>query len=246
MSFYAEFAEHYEAIFPFSEAVYALLRRYILPQHRRCLDVGCGTGHYCGRLAADGFAAVGIDLDAAMIAQARRRYPQAVFHVLDMRDVAELVSADQTGSTEGDLHFDTAFCIGNTAAHLTQAQFAQFLGSVKRVLKFGAPWILQVMNWDYVLERESFTLPIIEASQGLTFHREYRAISAAQVTFHTRLQSGLDVIFEDETPLYPLRMCDIVRLHQECGFTLIDHFGSYAGAPFDPAVFSANISVWHQ
>lgn len=246
MSFYAEFAEHYEAIFPFSEAVYALLRRYILPEHRRCLDIGCGTGHYCGRLAVDGFAAVGIDLDAAMIAHACRHYPQAVFHVLNMLDVAALISTDPMDSTEKELRFDAAFCIGNTAAHLTQTQFAQFLDSVRRVLKPGAPWILQVMNWDYVLERDSFTFPVIETPQGLTFHREYRAISEARVTFHTRLQSGVDVIFEDETPLYPLRTPEIVRLHQEHGFAFVDHFGSYAGAAFDPAVFSANIFVWQR
>jgi len=139
--------------------------------------------------------------------------------------------------------FGAAFCIGNTAAHLTQAQFAQFLDSVRRVLEPGAPWILQVMNWDYVLERDAFTFPIIEAPHGLTFHREYRAICEKQVTFHTRLQSGADVLFEDAVPLYPLPSADIARLHRERGFTCIDHFGNYAGAPFDPAVFSANIFI---
>jgi 2-polyprenyl-3-methyl-5-hydroxy-6-metoxy-1,4-benzoquinol methylase len=244
MSFYAEFAEHYEAIFPYSDTVYALLRRSILPEHRRCLDVGCGTGHYCGRLAADGFEAVGIDLDAAMIAYARLRYPQATFHVLNMLDIAELVSTDSTELTEGDRRFDAAFCIGNTAAHLTQAQFSQFLDRVQRVLKPGAPWILQVMNWDYVLEQEAFTFPMIETPHGLKFHREYRAISEAHVTFHTRLQSGAEVIFEDEVQLYPLCSADIARLHQEHGFTSVAHFGNYAGVSFDPAVFSANIFVF--
>ncbi len=246
MSFYAEFAEHYEAIFPFSEAVYALLRRYILPEHRRCLDIGCGTGHYCGRLAADGFDAVGIDLDAAMIAHARQHYPRATFHALNMLDIKTLLARDHNPASPQDNGlFDAAFCIGNTAAHLTQAQFAQFLDSVKDVLEPGAPWILQVMNWDYVLERESFTFSVIEAPQGLTFHREYRTISEAQVTFHTRLQSGVDVIFEDETALYPLRTVDMMRLHHARGFTFVDHFGSYAGASFDFAVFSANIFVWY-
>ncbi|MFN2110573.1 MAG: class I SAM-dependent methyltransferase [Anaerolineae bacterium] len=239
MAFYAEFAEHYEAIFPFSETVYALLRRYILPEHRRCLDVGCGTGHYSGRLAADGFDVVGIDLDAAMITYARQRYPQAAFHVMNMLDIASLVSTDQA-----DFRFDAAFCIGNTAAHLTQEQFAKFLDAAKRVLKPGSPWILQVMNWDYVLGRDSFTFPTIETPQDLTFHREYRAISETQVTFHTRLQSGPHVIFEDEVPLYPLRSADIVELHREREFTQVNHFGSYASAPFDPAVFSANIFIY--
>jgi SAM-dependent methyltransferase len=247
MSFYAEFAAYYEAIFPFSEAVYGLLRRYIAPEHHRCLDIGCGPGHYCGRLAADGFAAVGIDLDAAMIAEARQRYPQATFYTLNMLDIAQLLSANHPTTQPPNsptTPFDAAFCIGNTAAHLTQGQFAQFLDSVKAVLNPGAPWILQVMNWDYVLEHTSFTFPVIDAPGGLTFHREYRDISAAQVTFHTRLQSGSRVIFEDEVSLYPLRAADIARLHHEREFTPINHFGSYAGAPFDPAVFSANILVY--
>lgn len=252
MSFYTEFAEHYEAIFPFSETVYTLLRRYILPDYRRCLDVGCGTGHYCGRLAADGFDAVGIDLDAAMIIQARLRYPQATFHVLDMLDIANLLARDECVASLWDNPalppraedvFDAAFCIGNTAAHLTQAQFAQFLDAMRCVLKPDAPWIIQVMNWDYVLAREALTFPVIETPQGLTFHRAYRAISEAQVTFHTRLQSGREVIFEDEVPLYPLRSVDVMRLHQEHGFTCAAHFGSYAGVSFDPATFSANIFV---
>jgi len=244
MAFYAEFAEHYEAIFPFSETVYALLRRYILPEHRRCLDVGCGTGHYSGRLAADGFDVVGIDLDAAMIAQAKLRYPQATFYMLDMLDVDGLLSTNRTDLTYRDFGFDAAFCIGNTAAHLTQEQFAKFLDAAKRVLKPGSPWILQVMNWDYVLGRDSFTFPTIETPQDLTFHREYRAISETQVTFHTRLQSGPHIIFEDEVPLYPLRSPEIARLHRERGFTPVDHFGSYASAPFDPAAFSANIFIY--
>ena len=123
-------------------------------------------------------------------------------------------------------------------------QFAQFLDAVKDVLEPGAPWILQVMNWDYVLAQGAFTFPVIETSEGLTFHREYRDISAAQVMFHTRLQSDVGVIFEDEVPLYPLRSADIARLHRERGFTPVDHFGSYAGDPFDPGLFSANIFVF--
>ena len=113
MSFYTQFAETYESIFPFSEAVYGFLRRYLPAPPASVLDVGCGTGHYTGALAADGYDAVGIDLDAAMIAHARAHYSTARFHVMDMLDIADL-----------DHPFDGLACIGNTAAHLTQAQFS--------------------------------------------------------------------------------------------------------------------------
>jgi SAM-dependent methyltransferase len=233
MSFYAEFAAHYEAIFPFSETVYTFLRRY-LPPSGVVLDVGCGTGHYAGRLAADGFAAVGVDLDAAMIAYAQRHYPQAAFHCLNMLNLADL------GQT-----FDAIFCIGNTAAHLTPAQLARFLDAGRRSLAPGGIWIVQVMNWDYVLTQSAVTFPVITAGNTM-FYREYRAISTQQVTFHTRLTVGDAEVFADATPLYPLRSVDILAAHTHAGFTRLGHFADYAGHPFDPTTFSANLFVFRQ
>lgn len=110
-TFYADFAPYYESIFPFSETVYAFLRRYLTPDRPRCLDVGCGPGHYCGRLTGDGFSVVSIDLDAAMIEQARAHCPEAIFHCMDMRDIAQL-GAPTPG--EGAMLHDGVFCIGNT------------------------------------------------------------------------------------------------------------------------------------
>ena len=135
MSFYSEFAQHYERIFPFREEVYTFLRGSLSAQDRRILDAGCGTGDYCGRFAAEGFEAVGVDLDPAMVEAARRRYPTAAFHRLDMLEIAGLGSG-----------FDLVFCIGNTTAHLTQEAFARFIQSVRGMLRPGGRWIFQVVN----------------------------------------------------------------------------------------------------
>lgn len=240
MTFYTDFAEYYEAIFPFSSAVYAYLQQYIAPTHRQVLDIGCGTGHYIGAFAETGHKAVGIDLDPAMIAVARACYPEAEVHVMDMVDVADL-----------DRSFDAVYCIGNTAAHLTPARFERFLDGVRQVLRPGGPWILQVMNWDYVLTQERVNFPVLEGetSHGtaVAFYRTYRDISPAQVTFATRLEAGGKVVFEDEVPLYPLRSAKIEQLHAARCFRLLDHAASYAGgAPFDPTTFSANIFAFER
>ena len=139
MSFYTEFAETYESIFPFSGAVYSLLRRYLPEPPARVLDVGCGTGHYAGALAGEGYEALGIDLDPAMIAYAQAHYPAAEFRALDMREIAGLGEP-----------FDLVACVGNTAAHLTQVQFAQFVDAVNQVRNPGAPWILQEIGRAHV------------------------------------------------------------------------------------------------
>ncbi len=235
MSFYSDFADHYDAIFPLNPTVYAFLRRYLPTPPAAILDVGCGTGHYTGKLAQDGYRAVGIDLDPAMIARARRDYASVPFQVLNMLDIAELA-----------LIFDGVLCIGNTAAHLTQRQFAVFLDQVRDVLTTGGIWILQVMNWDYVLAQDTVAFPAIKSEDGATFYREYREISEARVIFATRLEVDGRTVFDETTPLYPLRAAAIVALHTGRGFRLMTHVGSYGEAPFDPNAFSADLYVFER
>ena len=92
MSFYSNFAEHYEAVFPFEEEVHAFLRGLIPEGARRVLDVGCGTGDYCGRFHRDGLEAVGADLDPWMIARARKLNPGPVYHEMGHELVSTFLS----------------------------------------------------------------------------------------------------------------------------------------------------------
>jgi SAM-dependent methyltransferase len=234
LSFYSDFAQHYERIFPFREEVYNFLRGSLLAQDRRILDAGCGTGDYCGRFAAEGFEVVGVDLDPAMVEAARRRYPAAAFHRLDMLEIASLGSG-----------FDLVFCIGNTAAHLTQDAFARFVQSVKGILRPGGRWIFQVVNWDYILSRvgDRFSLKTI-AAQDAIFEREYRDVSGTRLRFCTRLRVGGRTVFEGEVWLYPMPAAEVLRLHQATGFRLVGHYGDFRRSPFDPSQDSGSVYLF--
>jgi len=55
---------------------------------RAVLDAGCGTGRVAIELARHGIDVVGVDVDASMIAEARRRAPEQEWIEADLVDLA--------------------------------------------------------------------------------------------------------------------------------------------------------------
>ncbi len=234
MSFYSQFADLYETIFPFREEVYSFLRCHLPSCGTRVLDIGCGPGHYCARFAVDGFEAIGIDLDATMIAAAGRRYPQASFIRMDMRDVHALRGT-----------FDLVFCIGNVAAHIDREALRRVVLGVRRILRPAATWVIQVVNWDFVLQCRGYTFRPKPLEGGrLRFLREYQDITRSSVRFTTRLVANERTLYSAEAKLYPLPTADCERLHMACGFAVSGHFADFKGAAFIPTVESGSVFVF--
>src|SRR4051794_31813147 len=53
----------------------------------KVLDAGCGTGRVAIRLAGLGYAVVGVDLDAAMLNEAREEAPELDWRVGDLAEL---------------------------------------------------------------------------------------------------------------------------------------------------------------
>ena len=62
------------------------LLRPLNPQCRTVLDVGCGTGEHARRLAAEGFAVDGLDIEPAFVRIASSKHPRGRFVEADMSD----------------------------------------------------------------------------------------------------------------------------------------------------------------
>jgi SAM-dependent methyltransferase len=59
------------------------------PAPARVLDAGCGTGRVAIRLAELGYDCAGVDVDASMLAEARRSAPDIPWVLADLADLAE-------------------------------------------------------------------------------------------------------------------------------------------------------------
>lgn len=81
-------ARFYDAIYAFKDyegaarKLAGLIRAHN-PAATTLLDVGCGTGRHLAHLA-DEFDVAGLDIDANLIAEARKRNPSVDLHVADM------------------------------------------------------------------------------------------------------------------------------------------------------------------
>ena len=144
--FYSKFSKDYEQIFPFNKKIYSFLKEYIPSANTAILDIGCASGHYCGKFAAEGYTITGIDLDPDMISTAVNTYPKADFKVLNLTDIA-LLKAE----------FGIAYSTGNVMAHVSIDDFRSFLSSLKKNMPAGGIWIFQVINWDYILQQDNLT-----------------------------------------------------------------------------------------
>lgn len=241
VSFYSDFADDYETIFPWRRSVHDALIGLLPSAPARVLDLGCGTGHYCGRMAAAGHDALGLDSDPAMIAAAARAYPDARFRTLDIARLETLAAEPP---------FAAAWCLGNVLPHVDPAGLPAMFAGLAAVLRPGAAWIVQTVNWDAVLDagRDPFVFPDRELPGGLVFARRYEglATAGAPLRFITRLSRGDMTVFAGETRLFPLRATLLRELAAAAGFRFEAAWGDYDRRPFAPGSSAAAIHVFRR
>ncbi len=235
MSFYDQFASHYERVFPFRPATLAFLAAR-LPASGRVLDLGCGTGHYTGALAGKGLEAVGLDLDSDMIDAARERYGGALFAVGDLTEIATIADGADGG-----------FCIGNVLPHLPHDHLDRFLADLAGLLAPGAPWMVQTVNFDRLLPLAgTYEFPPLDAGDGLVFQRRYEARPGGEIGFATALARDGATLFAGEASLWPLASDDLVARHAAAGFDLKEAAGGFNGEAFDPTASGGCVQVYRR
>lgn len=229
MGFYEELSRYYDEIFPVDNTEMRFFTE-LLAGKNTLLDIGCGTGNKTVHYAAPGRRITGIDLDGAMIAKAREEHGLAgmEYRVLDMQS---LDSAFAPGS------FDGALCLGNTLVHLCEhGELGRFLGSVRRLLTTDGRFLLQILNYDRILDKDIRSLPPLEGPNAL-FARRYRR-DGPFLRFLTSLTlKASGETFDNDTLLYPLRREELAGLLKGVGFGTVTWYGSFDGAPLGPDSF---------
>jgi len=141
--------------------------------------------------------------------------------------------------------FDVVLCFGNTLVHLqTLGLIQQMLNGVFTVLKPGSRFLLQILNYDFILGEQVSTLPTIE-TENIRFIRNYRfEENNPLIQFQTKLvMLKENKTISNETLLFALKSAELKELLISAGFSEIELFSNFKQEPFGgkhlPLVISA-------
>ncbi|WP_419935541.1 class I SAM-dependent methyltransferase [Candidatus Palauibacter sp.] len=189
----------------------------------RVLDLACGAGRHLRRLRAAGLRASGIDLSAPLLRAALGR--PGLAGSLVRADMRALPFADTC--FDGLVNFFTSF-----GYFLSPEEDIQVLGEIRRVLRPGAPFLMDYLNAAWVMERLD---PESVGEVNGTPVRQTRWVEGDQVFKRIEIGGGAGKppqVYHERVRLYaPEALRDLLR---EKGLDMRDRFGNYDGAPFGP------------
>jgi SAM-dependent methyltransferase len=231
MKMYHNFASSYDQIFPTDPETIAFLYS-VFGQASRLMDVGCGTGAYAEAMGRFGYEVVGIEPDSEMLAVAnnRHRRPGVTF------------GPQGLGELDDEETFDGVYCIGNVLVHLpSQKAIQDGLKRIWKALKSEGKLVIQIVNYDRILDQHITSLPLIEGEGGTSLERVYdhrRDRIVFTTTLHTPQRD-----YQGSVKLLPLRVRKLESLMKAAGFTGIRFYDGFSREPFAPQTAFALVAV---
>ncbi len=238
--FYSSIAKYYEQIFPLDyKKVNFIEFQFEELSGKSLLDAGCSTGEVANELAEKGNKVIGIDLNSEMIDIAKNRFPSSNLQFQE----ASMINLDEDFP---EVFFDGIYCFGNTLVHLNSlAEIGFFFASARRHLNVGGKLMVQILNYDYILENEITDLPLIDTDK-IGFIRKYDLPTrdGEKLIFNTELiiKSSRDSHFH-ASYLLPVRKSEIEILLEINGFGRVKFYSNFEKRPYGgnhlPLVFVA-------
>ena len=238
MSFYEEIAPYYEYIFPAGEEQLKLISETAGEPPKRILDIACGTGGYSVRLAQAGHEVMGMDADPEMIKLAGLK---AAANNVSVRFFAgDMLELDK-GIDSTESKFDCIFCIGNSIVHLgSKDAIRTAVIKMKEQLAPGGSIVLQIINFDRVLEKGITSLPTLtNEEKGLVFQRNYtRDESTGLIYFDTVLsveEKTGPVRLSNRVELFPLTSRMLENVFADAGLDSFEFYGDFVRNSYIPS-----------
>lgn len=202
-------------------AIDGLLEALNLPAGARVLDLACGKGRHAMYLAEKGFDVTGVDISEASIRFARRFENENLsFYQHDMRLPFRIRYFDVV------TNFFTSFgYFDNDNDHL------KTLKNVATGLRPGGRFLLDFFNATHV--RDHLVMQEDKHVDGITFSIKRCLLEGYVIKTVEFSSEGRDYHFQEKVRLFTLDELEV--LCAKAGLTVMESYGSYDHAPFEPA-----------
>ncbi|PFL71876.1 class I SAM-dependent methyltransferase [Bacillus anthracis] len=223
MTFYQKLMPYYDEIFPENEKQLNFIASY-LQEGDSVIDVGAATGNVANALVEKGMIVTAMEPAKKM---ADKISEKAITH--RGRLFVNTLRMQQIDDVPGI--FDGIYCIGNTLVHLDNVQeITDFIQSSFKKLKKNGKFIVQIVNYEKVLNQKNFIFPVIK-KEHFSFKRDY-AIERNKVLFTVTLNTSGEE-FSNSIELYPITKKQLLPILIDCGFESVETY-----ANFDKKIYS--------
>jgi SAM-dependent methyltransferase len=192
------------------------------------LDLACGSGRHTIALCNLGFDVVGLDISANLLGIAKKRGASAMVRG-DMRFLPFKTCA-----------FSAAVSVDNSFGYLpSEEEDKQSLAEVKKVLRTGGVFVLDVFNREKLVEKYRSKVASAKLYDYPSFTlKQERTISADGVWLcdHWIIKKrvdGQEHVFDHRARLYTYTQLE--NMLSTAGFSVNEVFGDYEKQPFSPA-----------
>lgn len=219
--FYESIAKVYDYIFPKNrkqlEFVESIKK---ISNEEKILDIGCATGNLTELLGEKTGNVVGMDLDKELLKEAKYKHPNLNFENMNMLKINEKFEENS---------FDRVVSFGNTLVHLdSREEVEEFFQKVYKTLKLNGFFIVQIINYNRIIEKNIKNLPTID-NEKVKFLRDYEYDkSIGKVDFITELtikEANLNI--KNNIKLLALTKIEIQNFLGEIGFRNIEFYGDF-------------------
>ncbi len=224
MNFYQSISENYDSIFPLNSNQTNFVKSFIADIHNSTLlDIGCGTGNLTIDLAKISEKIIGIDIDESMLQMANNKSEKVKnieFRNCNMLEIEKHFSS---------VNFDSILCFGNTLVHLnSEDEILSFFKQSQKLLKSKGKLLIQIINYDRVIDLGISSLPTIE-NKILRFERNYKYLpNEGKINFQSILTiKNTEQVIKNSIKLLPILKSKIENLLQQVGFSRIEFYGDF-------------------
>lgn len=220
MTFYEMLVNDYNLIFPYRQTTYDFLKSN-LDNKKKILDLAAGIGTYTSEFQKQGFDVLGVELSKDMVDKGKKLHGEINLIEGDMRNFGQ--------ANPGP--YDLIYCIGNSIVHLdSKDEIKEMFKTIYDNLADGGRMVIQIVNYDRVMQKQLTGLPSIEYGNNQTFERLYN-FKGAKIEFKGRLLNGGKVV-EDSVMLLPLLRGELTGMINSIGFKDMKFYSGFDKTPY--------------